>query len=243
MSGRAKRCSHWLLRRAAKEPTLFGFDFSFAPPLIERGEYLPGEPDVPRTAREFWAYVDLEERRRGSRRGELPRAGAPPPLLFRHRRRRESRLRPLPPVRCAAQRARRAQDGQRLRRDRRCPGRQGELRRDALPPPVRRQGRDLADGPAARTWQRGRRDLHAHLPPPRGPERRQAAQPGRSQPGAEGLGSQPARLRFEPNDHQTDALATAAGMRTLAQTEPRAFDPVGLTPEIARSEGWTFGVL
>jgi hypothetical protein len=48
----------WLLKRAAKEPTLFGFDFSFAPPLIERGEYLPGEPDVPRTAREFWAYVD-----------------------------------------------------------------------------------------------------------------------------------------------------------------------------------------
>ena len=48
----------WLLQRAAKEPTLFGFDFSFAPPIVERGEYLPGEPDVPRTAREFWAYVD-----------------------------------------------------------------------------------------------------------------------------------------------------------------------------------------
>jgi hypothetical protein len=48
----------WLLRRAASEPTLFGFDFSFAPPIIERGEYLPGERDVPRTAREFWAYVD-----------------------------------------------------------------------------------------------------------------------------------------------------------------------------------------
>ena len=62
----------WLLERAAKEPTLFGFDFSFAPPLIERGEYLPGEPDVPTTAREFWAYVDRAERRRGPRRRELP---------------------------------------------------------------------------------------------------------------------------------------------------------------------------
>jgi hypothetical protein len=51
------------------------------------------------------------------------------------------------------------------------------------------------------------------------------------------------RLRFEPNDHQTDALVTAAGMRALALHEPRAFDPKGLTPEIARSEGWTFGVL
>ena len=28
-----------------------------------------------------------------------------------------------------------------------------------------------------------------------------------------GLGSEPMRLRFEPNDHQTDALVTAAGMR------------------------------
>ena len=58
-----------------------------------------------------------------------------------------------------------------------------------------------------------------------------------------GLGSKPVRLRFEPNDHQTDALVTAAGMRALAGTETRAFDPEGLTPEIARTEGWTFGVL
>ena len=57
------------------------------------------------------------------------------------------------------------------------------------------------------------------------------------------LGSRPARLRFEPNDHQTDALVTAAGMRQFAADEPRAFDPEGLTPEIARSEGWTFGIL
>jgi len=59
----------------------------------------------------------------------------------------------------------------------------------------------------------------------------------------EGLGSPPSRLPFEPNDHQTDALVTAAGMRALARHEPRAFAPHGLTPEIARSEGWTFGVL
>jgi hypothetical protein len=57
-----------------------------------------------------------------------------------------------------------------------------------------------------------------------------------------GLGSKPVRLSFEPNDHQTDALVTAAGMRALAR-EARAFEPEGLTPEIARTEGWTFGVL
>ncbi len=48
----------WLLAEAARVPTLFGFDFSFAPPILERGEYLPGEPDVPTSARDFWAYVD-----------------------------------------------------------------------------------------------------------------------------------------------------------------------------------------
>ena len=31
--------------------------------------------------------------------------------------------------------------------------------------------------------------------------------------------------------------------RSSQSTEPRAFDPEGLTPEIARTEGWTFGVL
>ena len=58
-----------------------------------------------------------------------------------------------------------------------------------------------------------------------------------------GLGSPPARLRFAPNDHQTDALVTAAGMRALAREQPRAFAPSGLSPELARTEGWTFGIL
>lgn len=45
----------WLL--AQNDDLLIGFDFSFAPPLIERGSYLPGD-DLPSSAREFWAYVD-----------------------------------------------------------------------------------------------------------------------------------------------------------------------------------------
>jgi hypothetical protein len=57
-----------------------------------------------------------------------------------------------------------------------------------------------------------------------------------------GLGSKPARLRFEPNDHQTDALVTAAGMRAHAD-HPLAFSPVGLTRDLAQTEGWTFGII
>ncbi len=45
----------WLL--AQDDQLLIGFDFSFAPPLIERGCYLPGE-SLPLTAKDFWAYVD-----------------------------------------------------------------------------------------------------------------------------------------------------------------------------------------
>lgn len=45
----------WLL--AQDDDLLIGFDFSFAPPLMERGSYLPGK-NLPLSAKEFWAYVD-----------------------------------------------------------------------------------------------------------------------------------------------------------------------------------------
>ncbi len=47
----------WLLAAAAEAPTMFGFDFSYAPPLIERGAYLPGDVTA-ESAKSFWAYVD-----------------------------------------------------------------------------------------------------------------------------------------------------------------------------------------
>lgn len=41
-------------------------------------------------------------------------------------------------------------------------------------------------------------------------------------------------------DHASDALITAAWLRTAA-ADPGLWQPAGLTPEIARTEGWTFG--
>ena len=55
------------------------------------------------------------------------------------------------------------------------------------------------------------------------------------------LGSAPARLTHEPSDHETDVLIAAAGMRHLAG-DPAYWLPENLTPELARTEGWTFGV-
>jgi hypothetical protein len=234
----------WLLKRAAKEPTLFGFDFSFAPPLIERGDYLPGEPDVPRTAREFWAYVD--------ERCDDEDLGAASFLETAHRRHFYFGI--ADGVKAGFMHFR--QCDARLNAQ---GGRKTASAYDAI-----------GAAQVAKASFAGMRFLHrldgkvaiwpmVRLLPERGSAvveiytriylRRAGMSGGKLRSRAalylalEGLGSPPARLRFEPNDHQTDALVTAAGMRQLAMAEPRAFDPVGLTPAIAQAEGWTFGVL
>jgi len=233
----------WLVKRAAKEPTLFGFDFSFAPPIVERGEYLPGEKDVPATAREFWAYVDgkcddedlgaasfLEQVHRphfyfgiadGVKANFVRFRQCDARLNAQGGRKTASAYDAIG----AAQVAKASFAGMRFLH--RLDGKVAIWPMDPLPERgsavveiytriyLRRAG-------LTGVKLRSRADLNAAL---------------------KGLDSPPARLRFEPNDHQTDALVTAAGMRLLATTDPRAFKPEGLTVEIARSEGWTFGVL
>jgi hypothetical protein len=233
----------WLLKRAAREPTLFGFDFSFAPPIVNRGEYLPGEPGVPKTARGFWAYVDAM-----STNEDLGAAS-----FLEHAHRRHFYFGIADGVKAGFMHFR--QCDQRLNAQ---GGRKTASAYDAI-----------GAAQVAKASFSGMRMLHALdgkvaiWPMDPLPESgsavveiytriflRRAGMPGsklRSRAALnlalEGLGSPPAGLRFEPNDHQTDALVTAAGMRKLATTEPRAFDPEGLAPHIARTEGWTFGVL
>ena len=43
------------------------------------------------------------------------------------------------------------------------------------------------------------------------------------------------------DDHATDAILSAAWLRAVAN-QPQLWSPAGLTPELARTEGWTFGV-
>jgi hypothetical protein len=239
------RCEvlEWLLKRAAKEPTLFGFDFSFAPPLIERGEYLPGEPDVPSTAREFWAYVDhlssdedlgatsfleIAHRRHfyfgiadGVKAGFMHFRQCDRQLNRQGGRKTASAFDAIG----AAQVAKASFSGMRFLHH--LDGRVAIWPMDPLP----ERGSVVAE-----IYTR----IYLRRAGLTGVKLRSRAELNRA---LKGLGSPPARLRFEPNDHQTDALVTAAGMRQLALTEPRAFAPTGLTPHIAESEGWTFGVL
>ena len=55
------------------------------------------------------------------------------------------------------------------------------------------------------------------------------------------LGSPPVPGTGALDDHATDALLAAAWLRTVAH-RPELWSPAKMTPEIARTEGWTFGV-
>ena len=232
----------WLVKEADREPTLFGFDFSFAPPFAERGAYLPGEIGVPDNARDFWAYVEASS--------DDDDLGAASFLEKAHRphfyfgiadgikadfvrfRQCDARLNQQGGRKTAsaydaigaAQVAKASFAGMRLLH--RLDGKVAIWPMDQLPA----TGSAVVEiytriylrnaGMSGRKL-RSRVDLNVALA---------------------GLGSPPARLRFEPNDHQTDALVTAAGMRAHL-ANPLAFDPPGLTPDLARTEGWTFGIV
>ncbi|QIK95345.1 hypothetical protein G7076_01560 [Sphingomonas sp. HDW15A] len=232
----------WLVREAAREPTLFGFDFSFAPPIIDRGEYLPGEPDVPSTAREFWAYVDglsddedlgaasvLEQ---AHRRHFYFGAADGVKADFMHFRQCDQQLNRMGGRKTAsaydaigaAQVAKASFSGMRLLH--RIHGKVTIFPMDAL-----RSGESAVVEIYTRIYIR-----NAGLP---GMKIRSRADLNIA---LAALGSPPWRGRGPIDDHKTDALITAAGMRAHL-AHPRAFAPEGLTPQIAASEGWTFGIV
>ena len=231
----------WLVERAAAEPTLFGFDCSFAPPFVERGAYLPGERGVPDTARMFWAYVDqtcddedlgaasfLERaHRRHFYFGIADGAKAD----FVHFRRCDAALNAQGGRKTAsaydaigaAQVAKASFAGMRLLHhlDRRV----AVWPFDPLP----------RDGSAVVEIYTRIAIRSAGLP---GKKIRTAVELDRA---LAALGSAPTGLDHDPTDHQSDALITAAAMRSHL-AHPQAFAPPGLTEQIARTEGWTFGV-
>ncbi|HEY6916366.1 MAG TPA: hypothetical protein VI381_01875 [Allosphingosinicella sp.] len=231
----------WLLATLREAPTLYGFDFSYAPPIAERGAYLPGEAQVPDDAKSFWAYVDslcddadlgaasfLETHHRphfyfGAADGVKKD--------FLHHRVCEHAFNALGGGKAstlydaigASQVAKASYAGMRLlhRLDGRVP---------VWPfDPVPSQGSLVVEIytrvfilMAGRSGRKVRTlgDLNAAL---------------------EALDSRPASLRVDPNDHETDVLIASAGLRAIAN-DPRYWAPPALTPQIARTEGWTFGV-
>ncbi len=224
---------------------LIGFDFSFAPPFVERGAYLPGEPS-PAAARPFWAYIDaacsdvdlgaasfLEERR--GRHFYLGAADGPK-AAFMHFRRCEAHYnaggggKPSTVYDAigAAQVAKASFAGMRLLH---------HLGRDVPVWPI-----DPVPGTGAMVVEiytsiaaraAGLRKGTSKL---RGPAALDAAL---THPA---IGSRPHDPLQQYNDHATDAILTAAWLRAQAG-DARLWRPEALTAQIAATEGWTFGVV
>jgi hypothetical protein len=238
----------WLLATAAEAPTLYGFDFSFVPPIAERGDYLPGDA-TPRDAKGFWDYVDAksgdEDLGAASFLEQVHRRhfyfGAADGVKrdFLHHRVCEhafnatggGKASTLYDAIGAAQVAKASFAGMRLlhRLDGRVPVWPFDFAQDRPFDPLPEGGSlvveiytrvfiRLAGLPGRKV--RNKTELNAAL---------------------QALGSRPARLAHAPNDHETDVLIAAAGLRAIA-AEPRWWAPPALTPELARTEGWTFGV-
>ncbi len=232
----------WLLEQAATEPTLFGFDFSFAPPFAERGAYLPDEAAVPTNASSFWAYVDaqcqdedlgaasfLEEvHRRHFYFGIADGVKAD----FMHFRQCEHAFNRAGGGKAstvfdaigASQVAKASFSGMRLL--------------NALAGKVPVWPFDPIPAESSLVVEiYSRAAIRAAGLPGKKIRRLDELNAALWQ-----LGSPPADVDHWLSDHQTDAMVTAAGMRTHL-ANPLAFKPPGLTPDIARTEGWTFGVI
>lgn len=229
----------WLL--AQDDDLLIGFDFSFAPPFMERGSYLPGD-DVPTSAREFWAYVDhvcndpdlgaasfLEQRHR--RHFYFGAAdGTKSDYLFWRQcellnKNSSGKASTVYDAIGASQVAKASFAGMRLLHQ----------LRDAV-----------AIWPFAPLPERGKVGLEIYTTIA---ARAAGVAKGRSKIrdasgldlALETLGSKPHLPLNRYTDHATDALITAAWLRNVAGN-PQLWAPDALNFEIAATEGWTFGV-
>ena len=233
--------AEWLL--AQDDDLLIGFDFSFAPPKVVRGEYLPGD-NTANNARDFWAYVEatcddedlgaasfLEQHHR---RHFYLGAADGRKADFMHWRRCDalSILGDSGKTSCvfdaigASQVAKASFAGMRML------NRVGERLPiwpfDAVP----------ADGPLVV-------EIYTSIA-----ARESGVRKGRSKlRDAAALDNALASFNTKPHtpldrytDHATDAIITAAWLRHVAERR-ELWSPNSLTPEIAETEGWTFGVV
>jgi sugar/nucleoside kinase (ribokinase family) len=238
-----REVADWVLAQASKAATLFGFDFSFAPPLIERSAYLPGE-NIPTTARAFWAYVDhvCEDEDLGAA------------SLLEHLHRRHFYFGKADGIKADYMHLRRCEAHYNAGG-----GGKPSTVYDAI-----------GAGQVAKASFAGMRLLHylnQHLPiwpfdalPDGGSAiveiytsiaARAAGRPkGRTKirdattlnAALAAIGSSPHRPLAAYDDHATDAILTAAWLRRSAP-DSLYWSPPALTEKIACTEGWTFGVI
>lgn len=238
----------WLLATAPDTPTLYGFDFSYAPPIAERGAYLPGE-SLPEDAKSFWAYVDhiCEDEDLGAasfleqhhRRHFYFGAADGVKADFLHHRVCEHAFNAMGGGKAstlydaigASQVAKASYAGMRLlhRLEGQVPIWPFDFAQDWPMDP-----RPVSGSLVVEIYTR----VFIQLA---GLSGRKVRTLGALNEALAGLGSRPTLLRHDPNDHETDVLIAAAGLRAIAADESY-WNPPALTPALAASEGWTFGV-
>jgi hypothetical protein len=233
---------------ASEAPTLFGFDLSAAFAFMDRGAYFPGWPATPADARALWRLVEAQ----CADEPDLGASGFPDhPEASRHFRRHGGRCGDL--FQPGAGRMRVVED---------------EERRHGLVNPVSNFNLVGAAqvGKSSLTGMRLFLSLAEHLPiwpfdprpaagsvvveiytsiaaiaagQPRG--RSKVRDPETLDIALARLGSRPHRPLARYDDHATDAILSAAWLRQAADRRDY-WHPAALTPQIARTEGWTFGV-
>jgi len=235
------------LQREMPDDTLVGLDIGSSLPFADAGCFFPGWPDSPADARSLWAlveaicgddphlaatsFVDHAEaarhfRRHGGRTGDLypPGRGR---LRVSERGQGEQGLNPYSNLNLvgAAQVGKSSLTGMRV------------LHRlgDSLPvwpyDPVPAAGSlvvEIYTSIAARD---------AGLPKGRSKVR----DPATLDAALAALGSESHAPLARYDDHATDAMMGSAWLR-IAASDPALWAPLGLTPDLARTEGWTFGV-
>jgi len=238
----------WVLASAGEAPTLFGFDLSGAFAFVDREAYFPGWAASPPDVRGLWRLVEsfcVEEpdlaasnfvdhpqasrhfRRHGGRCGDLFQAGAGRMRVVEQEERRLGLCNPVSNFNLvgAAQVGKASLTGMRL-----------FLRVDPHLPiwpfdPLPEAGSVVVEiytsiAAAAAGLPRGRTKV-------RDPETLDRA--------LAALGSCPHRRLPRYDDHATDAILSAAWLRQIAERAD-FWHPTAMTEEVARTEGWTFGV-
>lgn len=233
------------LRDELPPDSLVGLDLGPALPFVDANAYFPGWDQSPGDARALWAFVDLicgEEpnlgaqrfvdhpeasrhfRRHGGRLGDLFGAGAGR-LRVTELAQRTMGLNPYSSLNLvgAAQVGKSSLTGMRM------------FHRLALPfwpfDPL----------PAAGTVLVEIYTTVAALAAGRSKGRSKMRSPAELDAALLALGSAPFGQAAALDDHRCDAVLTAAWLRTVAP-DAGLWSPPALTPAIARTEGWTFGV-
>lgn len=236
----------WLMAHAGSDTRmLVGLDLSPALPFEDFGAYFPGLDETPQDARALWAMVDelcrdephlsastfplregiRDHFRNHTETGSAFGAGGG---RLRHVERRQ-RLAGVNPVSClnlvgAAQVGKSSLTGMRMLH--RLEGKIPIWPFDPLP----------ADGPLIV-------EIYTSIAAREGgvPKGRSKVRDGETLDRVlAGLHCDPHQPLRRYDDHSTDAILTAAWLRKVAN-DPTLWNPASLTPEIAKTEGWTFG--